>query len=40
MAFGAVAWGFAAADVLRAEAPAAIFESVDAIADLLVGERP
>jgi phosphoglycolate phosphatase len=40
MAFGAVAWGFAAAEALQAEVPAAMFESIDAIADLLAGERP
>jgi phosphoglycolate phosphatase len=40
MAFGAVTWGFAAVEALRAEEPALMFESVEAIADLLPGERP
>ncbi len=37
--FGAVTWGFAAPEALRATTPAVMFESVAAIADLLVDER-
>ena len=37
--FGAVTWGFAAPEALRAANPAVMFASVAAIADLLVDER-
>lgn len=37
MAFGAVGWGFATADALRALGPDVVFERMDEIADVLIG---